>query len=159
MTGQPVSWGEFRADVASLNSSFTASISNVLPRGDGYGPFKDLVGFTSALASACRGYFCARKQDGTVSVFAGTSTKLYQLNNTTFAWADVSKGLTTYSALASSAHWQFAQFNNFVIAVQANTVPQVFDLTSSTEFADLGGSPPQAAYVATSIAFWSCQDF
>ena len=148
MTGQPISWGEYRPDVAALNAAFTSSIANVLPRGDGYGPFKDLVGFTSALAAACRGYFCARKQDGTVSIFAGTSTKLYNLDNTTFAWTDVSKGASTYSALPSTAHWQFAQFNNFVIAVQANTVPQVFDLTSSSAFADLGGSPPQAAYIA-----------
>lgn len=148
MAGQPVAWGEFRPDVSSLNASFTSSISNVLPRGDGYSPFKDFVGFTSALASACRGFFCARKRDGSVSVFAGTSTKLYQLNNTTFAWSDVSKGASTYTALSSSAHWQFAQFNDFVVAVQANTVPQVFDLTSSTAFADLAGSPPQAAYVS-----------
>ena len=27
-------------------------------------------------------------------------------------------------------------------------MPQVFDLTSSSAFADLGGSPPQARYIA-----------
>lgn len=52
-----------------------------------------------------------------------------------------------YSALSSNAQWRFAQFGNFVLAVQANVVPQVFDLSSSTAFADLGGSPPQAAYI------------
>jgi len=35
-----------------------------------------------------------------------------------------------------------------VLAVEANSAPQVFDLTSSSAFADLGGSPPQARYIA-----------
>lgn len=52
-----------------------------------------------------------------------------------------------YSSLSASAQWRFAQFGNFVFAVQANVAPQVFDLSSSTAFADLGGSPPQAAYI------------
>ena len=53
-----------------------------------------------------------------------------------------------YSALSSSAHWQFAQFGNFVIAVHANVPPQVYDLSSAVAFSDLAGSPPQAAYIS-----------
>src|SRR5262249_3521345 len=49
--------------------------------------------------------------------------------------------------------WQFAQFGNLVIAVQANVPPQVFDLTSPTAFADLGGAPPQAGGVAGARRF------
>jgi hypothetical protein len=52
------------------------------------------------------------------------------------------------SAVPSGDQWQFAQFNNLVFAVQINTAPQVFDLSSSAAFADLGGSPPQARYIA-----------
>src|SRR5262245_44386390 len=111
-------------------------------------PVPDLTTLTAALAAACRGLFFARKADGTVVIFAATATKLYRLNNTDYSWSDVSKALGTYSAVPSSDQWQFAQFNNFVFAVQANVVPQVFDLGSSTEFADLGGSPPQARYVS-----------
>src|SRR5262249_31905057 len=71
-----------------------------------------------------------------------------QVNNTDFSWTDVSKGGGSYTGAGNGEQWQFAQFNNFVIAVQINTVPQVFDLTSSSAFADLGGSPPPARYVA-----------
>src|SRR5260370_928321 len=39
-------------------------------------------------------------------------------------------------------------FGSLVIAVQANVAPQVFDLSSSTAFANLAGSSPQASYVA-----------
>ncbi len=123
-------------------------IQNALPRGDGYGPVAGLAIFTSGLPAACRGYFYSRKTDGSIAVFAGTATDLYLLNNTTFAWSSVSKGGLSYSSVPASDHWQFVQFGNFVIAVQVNTVPQVFDLTSSSAFADLGGSPPQARYAA-----------
>jgi hypothetical protein len=141
-------FGAYAPDISEHQSQVTDSISNVVPRADGYGPFQAFVAYSSAAAAACRGYFYARNGDGSISVFLGTSTKLYKLNNTTGAFADVSKSLGAYSALSSTAQWQFAQFNNFVFAVQQNTVPQVYDLTSSTEFADLGGSPPQAAYIS-----------
>lgn len=141
-------FGAYKPDVSDYSGQHTKTLLNVLPRGDGYGPVQDATVFTSALAAACRGHFYARKNDGSIAVFAGTSTKLYLLNNTTGAFADVSQGSSTYSALSNNAQWQFAQFNNFVIAVQQNCAPQVYDLTSSTLFADLGGSPPQASYIA-----------
>lgn len=53
-----------------------------------------------------------------------------------------------YGSLASGKQWQFAQFGNFVFAVQGGTAPQVFDMSSSNTFADLGGSPPQADYIS-----------
>lgn len=141
-------FAEYKPDISDFRAASTRTLANVLPRADGYGPFSDLTALTSALAAACRGLFFARKSDGTVVIFAATATKLYKLNNTDYSWGDVSKAAGTYSSVLSQDQWQFAQFNNFVFAVQANTVPQVFDLGSSTEFADLGGSPPQARYVS-----------
>lgn len=143
-----LSFGEYRPDVSDLNQSYTKSVRNVVPQSDGYGPFKGPNVFTDALPAQCRGKFFARNADGSIVVFAGTSDRLYTLDNTTLAWTDVSKGGTAYSALDSTANWTFAQFNSVVIACQANTVPQAFTLGSSSQFADLGGSPPQAAYVA-----------
>src|SRR5204863_6781718 len=113
----------------------------------GYGPFLDFVAFTAGLSTPCRGYFYARKSNGSISVFTGTATKLYNLNNTNGDWIDVSKSGGSYSALSGNAQWQFAQFNNFVFAVQTNAPVQVFDLTTSSAFTDLAGSPPQAAYI------------
>lgn len=141
-------FGGYEPDKSSYMGASSQTIQNAVPRADGYGPFQDFTEFTSALAAACRGFFYARKTDGSIAVFAGTSASLYKLDNSNLGWDDVSKGGVTYSALPSTDHWQFAQFGNFVVAVQANTVPQVFDLTSSSAFADLGGSPPQARYIA-----------
>ncbi len=141
-------YGAYSPDTADYENQTVFNINNVVPRGDGYGPFSAFSAYTSALGATCRGGFYALKSDGTVVTFAGTSTKLYQLNNTDFTWTDVSLGAGTYSALSSNANWQFSQFGNLVFATQANAVLQVFDLSSSSAFANSAGSPPQAAYIA-----------
>jgi hypothetical protein len=141
-------WGDYKPDVSDYEGSATRNVLNVVPRGDGYGPFPSFSAYTSALPATCRGAFYALKSDGSVITFAGTSTKLYQLNNSNFSWTDVSLGAGTYAALSASAQWQFAQFGNLVFATQANAVLQVFDLSSSSAFANCAGSPPQAAYIS-----------
>lgn len=141
-------FGDFRPDISDYEGSASRNVLNVIPRADGYGPFPSFSAYSAALGAACRGAFYALKSDGSVITFAGTSTKLYQLNNTNFTWTDVSKGASTYSALSTNAQWQFAQFGNLVFATQANAPLQVFDLSSSSAFADCGGSPPQAAYIS-----------
>jgi hypothetical protein len=143
-----IPFSDYRPDIADYQGAYSKTAQNVVPRGDGYGPFRALVPFTAALAAPCRGFFHARKTDSSVAVFAGTATRLYRLDNTDFTWSDVSAGGGAYSALPSATQWQFAQFGNFVIAVQPNVAPQVYDLTSSSAFAALGGSPPQASYVS-----------
>jgi hypothetical protein len=140
--------GDYRPDVSDYEGQATQNILNVIPRGDGYGPFPSFSAYTAALPSACRGAFYALKSDGTVITFAATVDKLYQLNNTDFTWSDVSLGGGTYDALTATAQWQFAQTGNLVFATQANAVLQVFDLTSSSAFANALGSPPQAAYIS-----------
>jgi hypothetical protein len=143
-----LSYADYRPDVSDYEGQASRSILNVIPRGDGYGPFPSFSAYTSALPSACRGAFYALKSDGTVVTFAGAVNRLYKLNNTDFTWSDVSSGGASYSALSSSAQWQFAQTGNLVFATQANAPLQVFDLTSSTTFGNALGSPPQAAYIS-----------
>jgi hypothetical protein len=221
-------FSEYKPDQSSYMQSSTQYLNNVLPRADGYGPFPSFNALTSALPAACRGMIFARNSDGSVTIFAGTSTRLFKLSNTDLTWVPVSKvialtsisnaspavftlvahglsigdaivlstsgglptGLTVgtvyyvitagfsadvfrvsatlggsaintssagsgthsftgqYTALPTADQWQFVQFNQYVIAVHLSTAPQVYDLTTSTAFADLGGSPPQARYVA-----------
>src|SRR6185369_4521190 len=138
----------YRPDLTDVGTESSVLMSGVLPRGDGYGPFKEFVGFTQALPANCRGFFFARRGDGSIAVFAGTATRLYILNNTTFAWTDASKGGAAYGSLTADKNWKFAQFNEFVLAVQSGTVPQKYVLTAGPTFIDLAGSPPQAGQVA-----------
>jgi hypothetical protein len=94
-------YGEWKPDVSDFEGSAVYSILNVIPRGDGYGPFPDFAAATQALPSACRGAFYALKSDGTVQVYAGTSTGLYRLNNTDLSWIPVSR-VTTATITAAS---------------------------------------------------------
>jgi hypothetical protein len=139
---------EYAPDISPFGEEESQLIQNVFPRKDGYGAVPSPSVYSAALAGPCRGYFAARKSDGSIVIFAGTATKLFQMSNTTFTWTDVSKGAGSYSSVPAADQWQFVQFNNFVIACQINTVPQVIDITTSNPFADLGGSPPQARYCA-----------
>jgi hypothetical protein len=142
-----LTYGEYRPDVSDYEASTTRNVQNVLPRGDGYGPFPDMTALSQSLGTQCRGAFVAYKTDGSVSIFAATAADLFLMNNSTFAWTNISKGGGPYSSLSSTDQWRFVQFNNLVIAVQANVAPQVYDIISSSAFADLAGSPPQARYV------------
>ena len=69
-------FGEWRPDTSDYEGQTTKNVQNVLPRGDGYGPFPDFAILSQALPAACRGAFYALKTDGSVAVFAGTSDRL-----------------------------------------------------------------------------------
>lgn len=138
---------QYKPDISDYEGNSTRNIRNVVPQGDGYGPFSNFAGFTKTLPGACRGGFYALNSDGTVAIFAGTATDLYQLNNTNYSWTKVSAGAVSYPALSASAQWQFAQTGNLVFATQANTVLQVFTVGTSSAFSAALGSPPQAAYI------------
>ena len=140
-----VQFGAYTPDVSDFEGTTTKNVLNVVPQGDGYGPFQDFAAYSQSLPGVCRGAIYALRTDGTIATFAATDTNLYLLDNTTFEWALVSQS-GGYTALNPTAQWQFRQFNNYVLAVQANANPQVFDLASPDTFIDLAGSPPQAAY-------------
>jgi hypothetical protein len=96
-------FGEYKPDVSDYEGQATKNVRNVLPRGDGYGPFPDFATLTQALPSACRGAFYALKSDGSVQIFAGTVNALYTANNTDYSWIPVSKVATCTISNASPA--------------------------------------------------------
>lgn len=84
-----IPWGEWRPDVSSYKGQHSPSIVNAIPRGDGYGPAKSFAALTDALPAACRGFFTYYHTDGTIRVFAGTSTDLWLLDNSDLSWDNV----------------------------------------------------------------------
>lgn len=68
--------------------------------------------------------------------------------NTSSAGSGTHSFTDKYSDLPSTDNWQFLPFGDNVVAINANTAPQVYNMSSSTAFADLGGSPPTARYGA-----------
>lgn len=142
-----VTFSEYKPDLSDYEGASERDALNVVPRGDGFGPFPSLAAISLSLGAQCRGAFAAYKTDASVVVFASTSTDLYLLNNTTFAWSKVSLGGGPYSALSVGDMWVFRQFNNLVFATQANVVLQVFNIATDTAFSNALGGPPQARYM------------
>ena len=141
-----VSFASWEPDKADLNMGGPNDIQNVLCSANSYLPFPDLAALSASLGAEPLGYIRARSLSGQVTIFAGTTDKLYKLNNTTLVWDDVSQALTTYSANIDN-RWCFEQFGEYVVAVNINDDPQYFELGVSTTFVDLPGSPPRAGFV------------
>lgn len=141
-----ISAAEYRPDVADINAGFTDQLLNVLPSASGYIPMKGWSALTAAFPENPLGVFAARSLDQSVYVFGGTETGLYLLDNTTLEWRDISITPNGYHASAE-APWSFALFGEYVIAVNQNDDPQVFQLGVDVSFRDLGGSPPRAGLV------------
>ncbi|MGJ4928150.1 hypothetical protein ACQR1I_16530 [Bradyrhizobium sp. HKCCYLS2038] len=142
-----IPFGEYKPDVSDYEAGTGRNVLNVVPRADGYGPFPSLTALSQSLGAQCRGAIEATRTDGSVVVFAATATDLFLLNNTTMGWVRVSQGGVSYPAVSQPDQWRFVQFNSLVIAVQANVVPQVFDISSGSAFVNLAGNPPQARYI------------
>lgn len=96
-----IPWGDYRPDVSDYQGTSTRNINNVLPRGDGYGPFPDFAILSQALPDVCRGGMYALQSDGSVAVFAATSKRIYRADNTNYSWIPVSKTTTCTITAAS----------------------------------------------------------
>ncbi|PJR88755.1 hypothetical protein CN878_16710 [Ochrobactrum sp. 695/2009] len=137
---------EYRPDIADINVTFTDQLLNVLPSANGYIPMKNWAPLTADFPENPLGAFAVRALDQSVHVFGGTTTGLYLLNNTDLTWQEVSKSAGAYHA-SHDAPWSFALFGNYVIAVNQNDSPQVYQIGVDSAFRDLGGSPPRAGLV------------
>lgn len=135
----------------SIYNALTTSVAvNCLPVADGWGPMPEFVPLSDALPAECKGLFYYRAPaDGVITVIAGTASNLYKLDTSTspYSWVEISQTTDAYSVPASG-RWCFAAYGNTLIATNGADAAQKFDLTSGTAFADLGGSPPLAKYVA-----------
>jgi hypothetical protein len=100
--------------------------------------------YSDALAAECLGAATLTKLDATRRVFAGTSTKLYELSGT--SWSDVSRG-GDYT-LGATTRWVYTQFGDTSLAANIDNVIQS---SSSGAFANIAGSP-QATIVEAVLA-------
>ena len=134
-----IPFGEWLPDLPDhLNPGATIA-SGVYPAANSYKPWKATNNISgTALDSQCKGGISAKDVDSNSYTFAGTQTKLYQLDGTTLS--NVSKS-GNYTGGADEM-WDFTVFGNHVVAANGVDAPQVFTLGSSSLFANLGGSPP-----------------
>jgi len=140
-----IRFGKWLPDQFSLSGAGAEKALNVIPiTAATYGPIASLSESWNALDSTCLGAASFRGIGGTVLNVAGTASKLYNLESST--WTDRSK-VGGY-AVATGDKWSFAQFGNDIIAVNGFDSPQVWTIGTSAIWANLGGSPPVARFVS-----------
>lgn len=147
-----IEFNEWLPDLAEYQTNGVVEAKNTIPVSDGFKEYKSLSTSSTALDTYCRGAFTSQASDKATYSYAGSGTKLYQLVDNT--WTDQSKASGTY-ALIDSDSWEFTKWGETVIAVGGINAatpipPQIITMGAigTTEFADLGGSPPQARHVA-----------
>jgi len=142
-----IEFGQWLPDQPPLDNPGCTQAKNVIPRANAYSQLRALKSFSAALEGACLGAISVQDQAGNAQNFAGDSRKLYKYDGTNATWSNVSRTATYAAAVA----WNFDKFGTRVIAADISNNPQFYDVSSgaSTTFQNLGGSPPNAKYVAT----------
>ena len=138
--------GPWHPDAQRINGPLLLEAVNVLPAVQGFRPLSSPVGVSEALDSICRGAATVIKDDGSGKSYAGTQTKLYSLA-ADLTWTDLSRLVGGDYATGSGERWRFINYGDSIIATNYTDEVQVASIAAGTEFASLGGSPPQARYV------------
>lgn len=139
-------FGEWTPDLPSFNNPGCNIAKNIIPGGLHYEQLPSLTVYSNALTARPQGAFAARDIDGTVYNFAGDATKLYKRSSVTYS--DVTRSSGGAYSTGTDEQWNFTQFGRNVYAANYSDAIQSFTMGSSTNFAALAGSPPQARYLA-----------
>ena len=121
----------------SINSGVVTIAENVYRAADGYRPVGSFLSNSDALPATFNGGGAFISTAGTSYLLAGTTTTLSRYS--AGGWVSLLSGLTV------SQRWNFAQFGNYVVAVNGGATREV-DLNAGTA-SSLSGAP-----TGTSIA-------
>jgi hypothetical protein len=140
----------YRPDQAPLGD-FSRNINNVVSETPiSYGPVQDLVATTEALTLRCQGAFSARETGGTVRTFAFDADDAYFLNPADSAdWTNATRAAGDYT-MADDDYANAAQYGDLAIVANGADAVQKFDISVSTQFIALSGSPP----LSHDVAIW-----
>ena len=152
-----IPFGEWRPDASDLDTPFLSVAKNVLPHPNGYirmGSFATQAAIVPATPFGAAFAHTYTSSDPLIA-FTGTATKLYRTTSLSSGFTDVSRLVGgNCSGVSLQFPWSFAQFGAKLIAAQVNNATQIYsDVSTATNFAALGGSPPQARGVSV------CGDF
>lgn len=135
-------------DLPELENPGALEALNVIPDGMGYAPFPEMAPYSGSISATCQGAFSTRGPDLAAYQFCGDNNKLYKLEVGGTTWSNVTRTLSVY-ATPVDGRWYFTKFGDRVIAVNGFDEPQSYVTGTSTQFANLGGSPPVAAGITT----------
>ena len=128
MPTQRLQFTEWLPDQPAMAGSLNDA-KNVYPLSLGYAPFNSAENYSGAASENLNGIFVG-KFGADVQVFAGGTSKLFKMDNTTLALSDVS----TSGGYSSTDNWQFKQFGKIVLAANNSARLQAWEIASSTNF-------------------------
>lgn len=136
-----IALGEFLPSQPTTKNPGCVVADGVIAAEGGYSPLPMPVAKAVPVVGRVRGAELLFRPEGSPFIVGGTTNALFvRLNNT----------VTTQSvgpALADGFSWDFAQFNNFVIATAPGNVPRYIpNYATGVAFEALPGSPPLARY-------------
>jgi len=131
-------WTPDQPDTATLIDA-----KNVFPAAVGYAPFPTADEYSNAASENLNNFIVGKFGDD-INVFAGGTTKLFQLDSASLDLDDVSKS----GGYTSSHTWQFIQYGSVILGANGNSKIQAWTLGTSTAFADVSADAPIATYLA-----------
>lgn len=144
-----IPFGEYLPDLPDYKNPGATVAKNVIPGAITYQKFPSAVVYSNALDARCRGAMSYKDSSGNTTNFAGTASKLYK--SATGVYADVSKvgGYTS----GTDERWEFAKYGERIIATNFSDAIQSFVLGSSSAFANLSATAPQARHITQMRSF------
>jgi hypothetical protein len=140
-----IPFGAYTPDLPAHQNEGVTDLENAIPQARGYRGMPTLVPTTNALGGRCLGMWSAVDTAGNAFNFAGDATDLYKRASN--VWENASSASAAY-AVADGITWSFTQFANDVIACADAEDPQYFEVGSSSAFATLSATAPQARHSA-----------
>jgi len=141
-----MNFAEWLPDQPAFENAGATEAKNVIPAAKGYTSFQDLGAISGAATNDINGMYAAKDDDGVTSLYVGDAGKLYLFSTADSSLTDKSKS-GGYST-SSDDRWRFCQFGETVIATNFDDNIQTAVAGATAVFADLGGTPPKAKFVA-----------
>lgn len=144
-------FGEWLPDLPEYDNPGSPMVQNALWVNGAYIPAHDFGSLGASISARCQGAYAAIDTNGDTHVYVGTATQLLEYNGSSGSGGFSSRGsgFTT----ADGQFWKFTEFSSpgfeaLVVASNFADPVQCIDAGDGS-FAPLGGSPPNAAAVAT----------
>ena len=139
-----ITLGEWTPDQPGLTTGLQRA-ENVYSRANGYGPVATAVNYSNNASENLNSVVAGRTSVNTVKVFAGSDTKLYELDPASLDLDDISK--TGGYSTPPGQRWKFTQFGEVLIAANGSNKIQGYNLNTSTTFDNLSADAPEARHV------------
>lgn len=141
----PIELTEFAPDLDEKGVvGLVVRTGNAYPSAKGFESAASFTANGTNIITGPRGAASFRADDGSIFTVAGTTTALFKDESATSVWTDVTRLSGAYSLSGSDGWWEFAKFGNGVYAVGSSATAdpvQSYNLSSSTDFADVAGAP------------------